>query len=585
MEGMETWTDRVGRGLRNRLCHNDGCIWTCARGVSGESGPSCDNSLAMTKETKQRPEVSEERSPSTAGLPIDAVITPDDLRGWDPERDLGYPGQFPFTRGVYPTMYRGRLWTMRQYAGYGSAAESNRRYRYLLAQGQTGLSIAFDLPTQIGMDSDHALAQGEVGKVGVAIDSLEDMRTLLYEIPLDRISTSMTINSTAAILLALYVAVAKQQGANLARLAGTVQNDILKEYIARGTYIYPLRPAMRIVTDMFAWCRRELPNWNAISISGYHIREAGSTDIQEVAFTLANGIAYVDAAVSAGLAVDEFAPQLSFFFNAHNEFLIQIAKFRAARRLWARTMRDRFGARDPRSMMLRFHAQTAGSSLTAQQPENNIVRTALQCLAAVLGGCQSLHANGLDEALALPTEQSALLALRTQQIIAHETGVTNTADPLAGSYAIEKLTNEIELAAQDYISKIDALGGMLAAIETGYVQGEIQKSAYEYQRAVERGEQVVVGVNRFQADAEQPIPTLKIDPEIERSQVARLNRFRARRDAAKSRAAIEEVERCARGTGNLMPPILAAVEALATVGEISDALRRAFGEYHESVVI
>jgi methylmalonyl-CoA mutase, N-terminal domain len=474
---------------------------------------------------------------------------------------------------------------MRQYAGYGTAVESNRRYRYLLAQGQTGLSVAFDLPTQIGMDSDHALALGEVGKVGVAIDSLEDMQTLLDGIPLDRISTSMTINSTAAILLALYVAVAKQQGASLARLAGTVQNDILKEYIARGTYIYPLRPAMRIVTDMFAWSRRELPNWNPISISGYHIREAGSTDVQEVAFTLANGIAYVEAAITAGLHVDEFAPQLSFFFNSHNEFLMQIAKFRAARRLWARTIRDRFGARDPRSMMLRFHAQTAGSSLTAQQPENNIVRTSLQCLAAVLGGCQSLHANGLDEALALPTEQSALLALRTQQVIAYETGVTNTVDPVAGSYAIEKLTDEIEIGARDYISKIDALGGVLAAIEAGYIQMEIQKSAYEYQQAVEHGEQIVVGVNRFQAEAEQPIPTLRIDPEIERSQVARLNALRSRRDVAKSRAAIEEVERRAGGSENLMPAILAAVEAYATVGEISDALRRAFGEYHESVVI
>jgi methylmalonyl-CoA mutase N-terminal domain/subunit len=539
----------------------------------------------MTDQAKKPSTLSERKSASTTGLPMDTVVAPEDLRGWDPERDLGYPGQFPFTRGVYPTMYRGRLWTMRQYAGFGSAIESNRRYRYLLEKGQTGLSVAFDLPTQIGMDSDHALAQGEVGKVGVAIDSLEDMRVLFDGIPLEGVSTSMTINSTAAILLALYVAVAKQQGANLARLSGTVQNDILKEYIARGTYIYPLRPAMRIVTDILAWCRREIPNWNAISISGYHIREAGSTEVQEVAFTLANGIAYVEAAVAAGLQVDEFAPQLSFFFNSHNEFLMQIAKFRAARRLWARTMRDRFGARDPRSMMLRFHAQTAGSALTAQQPENNLARVALQSLAAVLGGCQSLHANGLDEALALPTEQAALLALRTQQIIAHETGVANTVDPVGGSYAIEKLTNEIESAAQDYISKIDAIGGMLRAIETGYVQQEIQKSAYAYQRAVEGGEQVVVGVNRFQAEQEQPIPTLRIDPEIERSQVARLHALRARRDAAKSRSALEEVERRARGTENLMPAILAAVEAYATVGEISDALRRAFGEYQESVVI
>jgi methylmalonyl-CoA mutase N-terminal domain/subunit len=539
----------------------------------------------MTRDTKKHAGIVEPKSASTTGLPVPAVVTREDLRDWDAERDLGYPGQFPFTRGVYPTMYRGRLWTMRQYAGFGSAAESNRRYRYLLSQGQTGLSVAFDLPTQIGMDSDHPLAQGEVGKVGVAIDSMEDMQALFDGIPLERVSTSMTINSTAAILLALYVTVAKQQGANLARLAGTVQNDILKEYVARGTYIYPPRPAMRIVTDIFAWCRRELPNWNAISISGYHIREAGSTDAQEVAFTLANGIAYVEAAVASGLPVDEFAPQLSFFFNAHNEFLMQIAKFRAARRLWARTMRDRFGARDPRSMMLRFHAQTAGSSLTAQQPENNLARVALQCLAAVLGGCQSLHANALDEALALPTERAALLALRTQQIIAQETGVANTVDPVGGSFAIEKLTDEIEGAAQDYISKIDTVGGMLRAIETGYVQQEIQKSAYEYQQAIERGEQIIVGVNRFQAEQEQPIPTLRIDPEIERSQVARLQALRARRDAAKARAAIEEVERCARGTENLMPAILAAVEAYATVGEISDAMRRAFGEYHESVVI
>ena len=513
------------------------------------------------------------------------VIGSKDRADWDPERDLGYPGQFPFTRGVYPTMYRGRLWTMRQYAGFGTAVESNRRYRYLQSQGQTGLSVAFDLPTQIGMDSDAPLALGEVGKVGVAIDSLEDMQTLFEGIPLDRVSTSMTINATASILLALYVAVAKQQGADLRRLSGTVQNDILKEYIARGTYIYPLRPAMRIVTDIFAWCRSEVPKWNAISISGYHIREAGSTEVQEVAFTLANGIAYVEAAIATGLQVDEFAPQLSFFFNSHNEFLMQVAKFRAARRLWAHTMRERFGARDPRSWMLRFHAQTAGSSLTAQQPENNIARTALQCLAAVLGGCQSLHANALDEALALPTEQAALLALRTQQIIAEETGVANTIDPVAGSFAIEKLTDEIEAGACDYISKIDAMGGMLRAIEIGYVQQEIQKSAYEYQQAVERGEQVVVGVNRFQSDAEQPIPTMRIDPEIERSQIARLNALRARRDVSKSQAALEEVERRARGTENLMPAILAAVEAYATVGEISDAMRRAFGEYQESVVI
>jgi methylmalonyl-CoA mutase N-terminal domain/subunit len=539
----------------------------------------------MAEHTDKRAERSDPRAASAGGPSIEPVVSADDLHGQDAERDLGYPGEFPFTRGVYPTMYRGRLWTMRQYAGFGSAVESNERYRYLLARGQTGLSIAFDLPTQIGMDSDHPLAEGEVGRVGVAIDSLEDAEALFDGIPLERVSTSMTINSTAAILLALYVAVAKQQGANLARLSGTVQNDILKEYIARGTYIYPVRPAMRIVTDIFAWCRHEIPNWNAISISGYHIREAGSTEVQEVAFTLANGIAYVEAGIAAGLGVDELAPQLSFFFNAHNELLMQIAKFRAARRLWARTMRERFGARDPRSMMLRFHAQTAGSSLTAQQPENNLVRVALQSLAAVLGGCQSLHANALDEALALPTERSALLALRTQQIIAHETGVANTVDPVAGSYAIEKLTNDIEGGAQEYIDRIDAMGGTLRAIETGFVQQEIQKAAYEYQRAVERGEQIVVGVNRFQADEERTIPTLQIDPEIERSQVQRLNALRARRNARCSREAVEEVERRARGSENLMPAILGAVEAYATVGEISDALRRAFGEYQESVVV
>src|ERR1700723_1914005 len=539
----------------------------------------------MPRDAKKSSAAAERRAASPSGLPIEAVVTANDLRDWDPKRDLGYPGHLPLPRGVSPTMSPGPLWTPRQYAGFGSAVESNQRSRYLLAQGVKGLSVAFDLPTQIGMDSDHILALGEVGKVGVAIDSLEDMQTLFDGIPLETVSTSMTINSTAAILLALYVAVAKKQGANLQRLAGTVQNDILKEYIARGTYIYPLRPAMRIVTDIFAWCRAEVPNWNAISISGYHIREAGSTDVQEVAFTLANGIAYVEAAISAGLPVDEFAPQLSFFFNSHNEFLMQIAKFRAARRLWARIMQDRFGAKDPRSLMLRFHAQTAGSSLTAQQPENNLVRVALQSLAAVLGGCQSLHANALDEALALPTENSALLALRTQQIIANETGVVNTIDPVAGSYAIEKLTNEIEAGAREYISKIDAFGGVLRSIETGYIQQEIQKSAFEYQQAVDAGEQVVVGVNRYETTDEKPIPTLRIDPEIERTQVARLQALRARRDSAKASASIAEIERPARTTENLMAAILIAVEAYATVGEISDALRRAFGEYQESVVI
>jgi methylmalonyl-CoA mutase N-terminal domain/subunit len=526
-----------------------------------------------------------QRFATLGGIPFKAVYTQEDLAGADAETSIGFPGEYPYTRGIYPTMYRGRLWTMRQYAGFGTAAQSNERFRYLLTKGQTGLSVAFDLPTQIGLDSDHPRAAGEVGKVGVAIDSLEDMETLFDGIPLEKVSTSMTINSTAAILLALYVAVAKKQGANLQKLSGTVQNDILKEYIARGTYIYPPRPAMRIVTDLFAWCRTELPAWNTISISGYHIREAGSTAAQEVAFTLADAIAYIEAAVAAGQAVDEFAPRLSFFFNAHNDLLEEIAKYRAARRLWAHLMRERFGARDPNSMMLRFHAQTAGSSLTAQQPENNIVRVAIQALAAVLGGCQSLHTNALDEALALPTEDAALLALRTQQIVAHETGVTNTVDPVGGSYAIEKLTDEIESRAKDYVEKIDALGGMLRAIETGYVQGEIQKAAYEFQRAVERGEQIVVGVNQFVAEKETPVPTLRIAPELERAQIERVRALRARRNSEHAAAAVAVVEACARTGENLMPAIAAAVEAFATVGEISDALRRVFGEYTESVVL
>ena len=536
--------------------------------------------------TKSAPPAERKQKFATlSGVPLDPLYTQDSLGSWDPGVALGYPGEFPYTRGIYPTMYRGRFWTMRQYAGFGTAVESNRRYRYLLGKGQAGLSVAFDLPTQIGLDSDHPLALGEVGKVGVAIDSLEDMERLFEGIPLEKVSTSMTINSTAAILLCLYVAVAKKQGANLEKLSGTVQNDVLKEYIARGTYIYPVRPAMRIVTDIFAWCRDHLPRWNTISISGYHIREAGSTAVQEVAFTLADGIAYVAAALDAGLGVDEFAPQLSFFFNAHNDLLEEVAKYRAARRLWAKIMRDRFHAKDPRSLLLRFHAQTAGSSLTAQQPENNIVRVAIQALAAVLGGCQSLHTNSLDEALALPTEDSALIALRTQQIIAEETGVTNTIDPVAGSYAIEHLTGEIERGAEEYIAKIDALGGMLRAIETGFVQAEIQKVAFEFQRAVEKKEQIVVGVNDFIGEEARQIPTLRIDAEIERSQVARLKALRVRRDSARVQSALAELERRAVTSENLLPAILASVEAYATVGEISDALRRLFGEYQESVVL
>jgi len=530
-----------------------------------------------------------ERKPhftTLSGAPIHRLYTEADLPNWHPDDSLGFPGESPYTRGIYPTMYRGRLWTMRQYAGFGSAAESNQRYRYLLSKGQAGLSVAFDLPTQIGMDSDSPLALGEVGKVGVAIDSLEDMETLFNNIPLENVSTSMTINSTAAILLCLYVAVAKKQGASLEKLSGTVQNDILKEYIARGTYIYPVRPAMRIVTDIFSWCHRELPKWNTISISGYHIREAGSTAIQEVAFTLADGIAYTQAAIDADLSVDDFAPQLSFFFNAHSDLLEEIAKFRAARRLWAKIMRDRFHAKDPRSLLLRFHAQTAGSSLTAQQPENNIIRVAIQALAAVLGGCQSLHTNSMDEALALPTEDAALIALRTQQIIAHETGVTNTIDPVAGSYAIETLTNEIEGGALTYIAKIDTQGGVLRSIESGYIQGEIQKAAYDYQRSVETKEQIVVGVNDFIREEERAIPTLRIDPEIERAQITRVQSLRDKRDNAKTTATLTELQRrAATTTENLLPAILNAVEAYATVGEISDTLRHMFGEYQESVII
>src|SRR5467141_219336 len=541
--------------------------------------------MSDTKTKSATPAERKEHFTTLSGLPIDRLYAEKNLAGWNPEESIGFPGEYPFTRGIYPTMYRGRFWTMRQYAGFGSAVESNQRYRYLLSKGQAGLSVAFDLPTQIGMDSDHPLALGEVGKVGVAIDSLEDMESLFNGTPTEKVSTSMTINATAAILLCLYVAVAKRQGASLQKLSGTVQNDILKEYIARGTYIYPVRPAMRIVTDIFAWCRDHLPKWNTISISGYHIREAGSTAVQEVAFTLADGIAYVQAALDAGLRVDDFAPQLSFFFNAHNDLLEEIAKYRAARRLWARIMTDRFGAKDPRSLMLRFHAQTAGSSLTAQQPENNIVRVAIQALAAVLGGCQSLHTNSMDEALALPTEDAALIALRTQQILANETGVTNTVDPVAGSYAIESLTNEIEKGAREYIEKVDAMEGMLRAIEAGFVQGEIQKAAYEFQRAVEKKEQLVVGVNDFVAEEPRTIPTLRIDADIERSQITRLNALRAKRDSARAKSALAELQRRAATPENLLPAILDAVEAYATVGEISDALRRVFGEYQESVVI
>ena len=495
---------------------------------------------------------------------------------------LERPGEFPYTRGIHKEMYRSGLWTMRQYAGFGTAEESNARFRFLLSQGITGLSVAFDLPTQMGMDSDHPLAAGEVGKVGVAICSLRDMERLLDGIRLDQVTTSMTINSTAAILLALYVLVAKGQGADLKKLSGTVQNDILKEYIARGTYIYPPRPAMRLITDLFAWAGAEVPEWNTVSISGYHIREAGSTATQEVAFTLANGIAYVEAALKAGLTIDAFAPRLSFFFNAHSDFLEEIAKYRAARRLWACLMKERFGASNPRSMMMRFHTQTAGSTLTAQQPDVNVVRVALQALSAVLGGTQSLHTNGKDEALSLPTKESAALALRTQQIIAYETGVTREPDPLGGSYAIEEMTDRIEREAREYIGKIDSMGGTLAALEQGWIQGEIQNAAYEYQQAVERGERIVVGVNKFRQEERETPATFRVDPAIEVRQMAAVREVRASRAAGTVNAALSQLEDAARETSNLMPFIVDACAALATVGEISDRLRNVFGEYREA---
>jgi methylmalonyl-CoA mutase, N-terminal domain len=528
-------------------------------------------------------------SRTSSGIPVELVYDAEDLDGFDAAALLGEPGEYPFTRGIQPTMYRGRLWTMRQYAGMGDAEESNRRYKYLLAHGTKGLSVAFDLPTQIGYDSDDPLALGEVGKVGVAIDSIEDMERLFEGIRLDSISTSMTINATASILLALYVAVARRQGAEVKKLNGTIQNDILKEYIARGTYIYPVKDAMRLVTDIFAWAADEVPEWNTISISGYHMREAGCTAVQEVAFTLANGMTYVQAAIDAGLDVDGFAPRLSFFFNSHNNLLEEVAKFRAARRMWARVMREHFGAKKERSWMLRFHTQTAGSTLTAQQPENNIVRTTLQALAAVLGGTQSLHTNGFDEALALPTERAARIALRTQQILAHESGVAETADPLAGSFYVESLTNEIERRAEEYmatIARFDLGGhyGMLRAIERGYVQREIQNAAYDYQRAVDEKEAIVVGVNEFTSE-DAAVPIQRIDEALEGRQVERLRALRARRDAGVHAAALRGVEDAARGGENLMPQILQAVESYATVGEIANVLRGVFGEYRETVTV
>ncbi len=521
-----------------------------------------------------------------SGIEVKRCFLPSDVEDLDYERDLGFPGEYPFTRGVQPTMYRGRFWTMRQYAGFGTAEESNRRYKYLLSQGQTGLSVAFDLPTQMGYDSDHPMAAGEVGRVGVAIDSLADMEILFDGIPLDKVSTSMTINSTAAILLCMYIAVAEKQGVDSKVLRGTIQNDVLKEYIARGTYIFPPEPSLKIITDIFAFCKDRVPKWNPISISGYHIREAGSTAVQEVAFTLANGITYVEAAIRAGLDVDEFAPRLSFFFNCHNNFLEEIAKFRAARRMWARIMKERFGAKNPASMRLRFHTQTAGSTLTAQQPENNVVRVAIQALAAVLGGTQSLHTNALDEALALPTETSARIALRTQQIIAYESGVADFIDPLAGSFAVEYLTSEIEKRAWDYIDWIEKNGGVLKCIEEGLIQKEIQDAAYAYQLAVDRKEQIIVGVNEFVIEEEeQEREILKIDFEVERRQIERVKRVREERDNEKVEKALAELEEAARAGENVVYPIYEAVKVYATLGEISDVLRKVYGEYREKVII
>jgi methylmalonyl-CoA mutase N-terminal domain/subunit len=525
----------------------------------------------LSKYPERKPEFT-----TSSGIPLPRLLTGKEI---DYLKDLGFPGLYPFTRGVQPTMYRGRFWTMRQYAGFATAEESNRRYRYLLEQGQTGLSVAFDLPTQIGYDADDPMAAGEVGKVGVSISSLEDMEILFREIPLDRVSTSMTINAPAAILLAMYIAVAKKQGIDSNRLRGTIQNDILKEYVARGTYIFPPAPSMRLITDIFAYCARHVPYWNTISISGYHIREAGATAVQEVAFTLANAIAYVEAALQAGLQVDEFASQLSFFFNAHNHFLEEIAKFRAARRLWAEIMRERFHAQDMRSCMLRFHTQTAGSTLTAQQPENNIVRVTLQALAAILGGTQSLHTNSMDEALWLPTEKSVRVALRTQQIIAYESGVADTVDPLAGSFIIEYLTDEIANRARAYIQRIDELGGAQKAIESGYMQSEIQQAAYQYQTAVEKREQIVVGVNAFQVEEDITLERLKVDPSIEAAQRNRLEKLRERRDPQKVNELLTRLENAARGTENLMPLLIECVEHYLTLGEICGVLRRVWGEY------
>jgi methylmalonyl-CoA mutase N-terminal domain/subunit len=514
-----------------------------------------------------------------AGIEIKALYTAEDLAGFDPASELGTPGSYPYTRGIYPNMYRGRLWTMRQYAGFGTAESTNQRFKFLLAAGQTGLSCAFDLPTQMGYDSDHPRAEGEVGKVGVAIDSIEDMRLLTAGIPLDEVTTSMTINATAAVLLLLYQLVAEEGGADPRKLGGTIQNDILKEYVARGTYVYPPRPSMRIITDIFAYCREQLPSWNTISISGYHIREAGSTAVQEIAFTLANGIAYVQAAIDAGLEVDEFAGRLSFFWNAHNNLFEEVAKYRAARRMWARIMTQRFGAKDERSTLLRFHTQTGGSTLTAQQPDNNIVRVAIQALAAVMGGTQSLHTNGFDEALGLPTTKAAKVALRTQQVIGYESGVVDTVDPLAGSYFVESLTNQVEAEAWDYLARIDEMGGAVNAIEAGYMQDEIEQAAYAYAKAVDDSEKIIIGVNRFVDDGLEPADVFPIDPELQRQQADRVRRVRAERQQPAVDAALSDLAAAARGTQNLLVPMKEALRHSATLGEVSDVLRDAFGVY------
>lgn len=522
---------------------------------------------------------------STSGMTLKRFYTPTDVRDMAYDRDLGFPGEYPYTRGVQPTMYRGKFWTMRQYAGFSTAEESNKRYKYLLEQGTTGLSVAFDLPTQIGYDSDHSLSEGEVGKVGVAIDSLEDMEILFDGIPLDKVSTSMTINAPAAVLLAMYIAVGEKQGVSAGKLNGTIQNDILKEYIARGTYIFPVEPSMRLITNIFEYCSKNVPKWNTISISGYHIREAGATAAQEVAFTLADGIAYVEAAIKAGLDVDEFGPRLSFFFNSHNNLLEEVAKFRAARRMWARIMKERFGAKDPKSMMLRFHTQTAGSTLTAQQPDNNVIRVAIQTLAAVLGGTQSLHTNSRDEALALPTQDSVRIALRTQQIVAYESGAADVVDPLAGSYYVESLTNEIESRAMDYIKRIDDLGGAAKAIERGYIQKEIQDAAYSYQMDVESGKQIVVGMNKFQIEEETPKGLLKVDLSVGELQKKKLESLKKRRDGQKVEIALKGLKEAASKDENLMPYILDCVRCYCTLGEICGVLREVFGEYQQSVIL